>query len=130
MAEIQIIPSGPLFRQGAAPVRDAIKDSIKDAISEGERKVKLQLYGGHGVDTGHYRRSVHGDVQSSLHGRVTDSKVIYGPWLETGKRRGVQTRFKGYAMFRNARQQIEKMLPKIVRKHIDAAVRKMNGSPF
>ena len=122
MAAINIITRGPLFRLGGAPVRQAISDSIEELVGLGEREVKLQLYSGHGVLTGHYRRSIFGDVLSSRHGIVHDSKVVYGPWLELGG-----GRFKGYAMFRNARQKLERVKGDLVKRQVAKAVRRLGG---
>ena len=127
MAAINIITRGPLFRLGAGPVRKAIKDSIEELVGLGEREVKLQLYSGHGVLTGHYRRSIHGDVLSSKHGIVHDSKVVYGPWLEGTSSRNKTTRFKGYAMFRLARQKLQRIKGGVVKRQVAKAVRRLGG---
>src|SRR3954447_912367 len=39
--------------------------------------------------------------------RVTDSGVVYGPWLEGVSSRNSATRFKGYATFRKVSQALE-----------------------
>lgn len=41
---------------------------------------------------------------------VHDRGVIYGPWLEGVSRRNQATRFKGYAMFRRAKQRVEQLV--------------------
>ena len=114
----------PLFNGQAPPrIRQALQDSVKELISEGERKVKLQLRPGHGLITGHYRRSIHGEMTDSQHGRVHDSGVVYGPWLEGVSSRNETTRFKGYAMFRNTRQDLEKLKLQVLQKHVGRAVK-------
>ena len=121
--DVSVKMLGPFFRLGSVPVVRALSAAVRETVEEGEHRVGLQLYPGHGFITGHYKRSVHGEMTSSLHGRVHDSRVIYGPWLETGRRRGQATRFRGYAQFRNAAQQLERIKKAILRKHIDRAMK-------
>lgn len=45
---------------------------------------------------------------------VHDRDIIYGPWLEGTSRRNTTTRFKGYAAFRNATQQVESQVDELV----------------
>ncbi len=104
-------PTGPLFDKDIRGiVRSELRDLVGELLAEGERTAKLNLYPGHGVITGHYRRSIHGDMTGSMNGIVHDSKVIYGPWLEWGSNTG--GRFKGYHSFRLARQKMESIAEK------------------
>ena len=106
---VEVKLRGPLL-EGRAPaiINSVIQTVVGDVLAEGERDVKLQLRPGHGLVSGHYRRSIHGETGSALHGRIHDSNVVYGPWLEGVSSRNQTTRFKGYAMFRNATQQLER----------------------
>lgn len=124
--DIKATMHGPFFSLGAAPVVKAVSSAVREAVAEGEHRVGLQLYPGHGFKLGHYKRSVHGEMQSSLHGRIHDSRVVYGPWLEGVSSRNQRTRFKGYAMFRNATQQLKRLAPQILKKHIDRAVKDLD----
>jgi hypothetical protein len=117
---------GPFFSTTIPPVIvGALNDAIGDLVTEGEGKVKLQLYPGHGLITGHYRRSIHGEIASSLHGRIHDSKVIYGPWLEGVSSRNQTTRFKGFAMFRNARQQLDRIAAGVLQNRVSKALARL-----
>lgn len=128
MPTVSVSVRGPLLEgKGPGEVEQAVRESIGDMVSEGERKVKLQLYPGHGLITGHYRRSVHGELTNSMHGRIHDSNVVYGPWLEGVGSRNAKTRFKGYAMFRNAKQALEKLKAGIVNNRIAQAVKRLGG---
>ena len=111
--------SGPLFA-GNVPgrIQSAIRDSISELVALGERDVKGQLRPGHGLVTGHYRRSIHGEIVSSMLGRVHDSGVVYGPWLEGVSDKNKAGRFKGYAMFRNATQRLDKKGKGVLQKHV------------
>ncbi len=126
VGSVQVKLRGPVLNGQAPPiVKDALKDAIGDLVVEGERKVKLQLYPGHGQITGHFQRSIHGEMASSLHGIIHDSKVIYGPWLEGVSSRNQTTRFKGYAMFRNARQQLGRIASGVLRSHVSKALQRL-----
>ena len=126
VGSVQVRLRGPVLNGQAPPIiKEALKGAIGDLVGEGERKVKLQLFPGHGLVTGNYRRSVHGEVSSSLHGRIHDSNVVYGPWLEGVSSRNQQTRFKGYAMFRNARQQLDKIAVAVLQNRVSKALQRL-----
>ena len=119
--------SGPIF-SGRAPgrIKSALKDAISEMVAIGERDVKGQLRPGHGLITGHYRRSIHGELKSSVLGIVHDSGVVYGPWLEGVGSRNKTTRFKGYAMFRNMTQRLEAKSGGILGKHVKRLARHLS----
>lgn len=128
MLGISVDYHGPIFQGDAGQkVVKAISDSIHDLMIEGEKKIDANLYAGHGLKTGHYRRSVHGEMTSTLHGRIHDSKVVYGPWLEGVGSRNQRSRFKGYWSFRQAYQHLEKIKDDVVRKWINRLVGDLNG---
>ena len=127
MPEIHVRTSGPIFSALPAQKAEAVlAKTISELVAEGEKRVKLQLYTGHGVRTGFYRRSVHGEVLGSRHGIIHDSRVIYGPWLEGVTPRNRTTRFKGYAMFRNAYQQLDRMAQGVLNKHAGRAAKDLS----
>lgn len=125
--QIKVDFSGPFFRAGlpAEKIDQAFRRATAEMVAEGETDVAMQLYPGHGLVTGHYRRSIHGDVIDSRHGVIHDSRVIYGPWLEGVSSRNQTTRFKGYAMFRNAFQRLQRKAQSIADKHFERAVKEM-----
>lgn len=126
--EFEVKYSGPFFLPGAAgKAQEAVQKTVADLTIEGERQVKLQLTPGHGVESGHYSRSVHGEMTASMHGIITDSNVVYGPWLEGVGSRNRTTRFKGYAMFRKAYQQLEKLAGKILQDRVNELTRRLGG---
>lgn len=128
MLKVNVRVKGPLFDPGApAAVNEALNAIVSDTVAEGERLVKLDLRPGHGLLTGHYARSVHGEVTGSLHGIVHDSRVVYGPWLEGVSNRNRTTRFKGYAMFRRAAQQLQRNIGRIAQTAIDRLTRSLGG---
>ena len=130
MPGVSVITSGPLFRLGGKPIEDAIDKAVIDILARGEELVTLDLYPGHGVITGQYRRGVRGERTRARHGVIHDSKAVQGSWLEGTSSRNKSTRFKGYAMFRRARQQLDRERDGITAKRLGAAVRKLNGGFF
>lgn len=126
VGSMQVKLRGPVLNGQAPPIiKEALKGAIGDLTAEGERKVKLQLFPGHGLVTGNYRRSIHGEVSSSFHGRIHDSSVVYGPWLEGVSSRNQRTRFKGYAMFRNARQQLDRIARAVLQNRVSQALQRL-----
>ena len=145
MPGVTVKLSGPFFRENVPLVIGAaLRAAVGDVVAEGERAVKLQLYPGHGLRKGRYRGSIHGETTSvgagvalaaagvtsgqffaSPHGIIHDSHVIYGPWLEGVSSRNETTRFKGYAMFRNAKQQLERKKRGILEHRIQQALRRL-----
>lgn len=97
--------SGPLFSPNVeGKVKDAVREGIFDVASEITADVQEQLYRGHGWRTGRLRGSIAARQFSDLgfevkSGALTGEPVEYAYWVETGKRRGIQTRFPGYHMF-------------------------------
>jgi hypothetical protein len=97
--------SGPLFSPNVeGKVKDAVREGIFDVAAEITGDVQEQLYAGHGWRTGRLRGSIAARQFSDLgfevkSGALTGEPVEYAYWVETGKRRGIQTRFPGYHMF-------------------------------
>ena len=134
---VTIKVSGPLFKYGGEPIASAIRDSVHELTAEGERLAKdraIEVVYSHGgahpnryKPTGRWLNSIHGDVVGEM-GTLSDSKLVYGPWLEGVSSRNETTRFKGYATFRWVFGKLEDMKAGIVEKHIRRAVEKLNGT--
>ena len=82
--------------------------------------------------TGAYQAAIHKDVKGSF-AQVGDGKVVYGPWLETGRTMGHggqfrRTRFRGYTSFRRTRRKIGKMLREAAKEAAARAVAALGGS--
>lgn len=126
--------SGPFFELKGKPLKDAGAATIQDLLKEGEAKVKAQLYTGHGAKSGDYRSTVtHKFVRSRENatgwGKVFADKSypngIKGKWLEGRTKRNKATRFRGYAMWRKAKQHIAKLGRQMAGKHYARAVRRL-----
>jgi hypothetical protein len=118
---------GPLF-DGRAPfiVDYWLGQASEHLADEGVRIVHQRLHEVLRHPTGHYESRVvkdrsFGDVA------VTDSGVVYGPWLEGTGSRNRTTRFKGYATFRRAAQELEAREPQVIEHDIREMVRGLGG---
>ena len=105
---ITITKTGPLLDANvSSTLKRGIRAGIFDVASEVVGTVQEQLYGGHGWVTGSLRDSIGARQFSDLgyevrSGAITGEPLVYAYWVETGKRRGLQTRFRGYQMFQRA----------------------------
>jgi len=124
-----ITVSGPLFAPNVSGrIKDAVRAGMFDVSAEISTDVQDQLYQGHGWRTGRLRGSIAARQFSDLgfevrSGALTGEPVKYVYWVETGKRRGVQTRFPGYQMFENTwrkwngnRRRIEQIMGSALRR--------------
>ena len=105
MATATITKTGPIFAPNVSQhVKTAVRQGLFDIAVEITGDVQEQLYAGHGWVTGRLRGSIGARQFSDLgyevrSGAITGEPVVYAAWVETGKRRGSQTRFRGYQMF-------------------------------
>ena len=126
---------GPFFSTNIPPVIVGALDlAIGDGTAEGERDIKVMARPApagvfhtaayaeaHGYrQTGNYQDNIHGEMVRSLHGRIHDSNVIYGPWLDRGG-----GRFKGYAMFRKATQQLGRKMRGFLNDRVQQALQRL-----
>lgn len=98
---------GPLFSERRGDIMRAfLFDAQRDVADEGVMLVRdigqRSFRYLHGPPTFKWRDSVH--RSQTFGGFIVRENVIYGPWLEGVSRRNMQTRFKGYSMFRRAAQ--------------------------
>lgn len=96
---------GPIFSEAASEIINRYIDDVLDRMSEvAVDDIQNRLDDVLVAPTGFYRSQIRSD--RATHSRViTDSNVIYGPWLEgVGSRNYPTTRFKGYSTFRYVTQ--------------------------
>lgn len=104
---IEVQYAGPILRGNtqrvtAAMCGDIDKETGELAVSMIQSRLNVVLQ----HPTGYYKSRVMFRSQGDR-GIVTDSGVVYGPWLEGVSKRNSTTRFKGYATFRRVHQAIE-----------------------
>lgn len=130
--------SGPFFSRSGVIMKEAGREWVRDMVREGEAKYKAQLYEGHGVRTGQYRRGVHGIVKDDVHGGIgntgpgsgrTDRETaIIGNWLEGAKNRAAGTRFRGYHGWRKTRMHLTRLTREMGGKVYKRATKRMTGT--
>ena len=55
--------------------------------------------------------------------------VTWGPWLEGTSKRNSSTRFKGYHLFRQTRQALQKAAPDVGQAELDKIMPRLGGTP-
>ena len=126
MVSVSVTARGPLFDGRAAQAASDLAEAIKDEIAEEGAATVLDFLGDSLQNpTGYYESQITTNLRSNEHAIVTDQGVVYGPWLEGVSSRNDTTRFKGYASFRRATQQVQQEVPAIVRRIVDRYVRRM-----
>lgn len=104
MADVEL--SGPIFDARAQRVVDAMLDDAAQAVAErAQNDVRETIQSKAVRRTGNYERHVQID-RAGNDRQVNDGGIVYGPWLEGVSRRNHSTRFRGYAQFRRATQQL------------------------
>lgn len=125
-ARISVSKSGPVFDGRAALAVDAYGEDVTDTIAkQGVNDVRNALHGVLRNPTGNYSRHIVTERQSNDNA-VTDSGIIYGPWLEGVGSRNSTTRFKGYFTFRRVTQQLDGKAGHMAEMVLNKYVRRMN----
>lgn len=103
----EVILSGPLF-DGRAPATAARYVASLQVVLADEAQNRIHARLGEVLQhpTGYYESQIHAE-QATTDRVVTDTPVIYGPWLEGTGSRNQTTRFKGYGTFRKVTQKLD-----------------------
>lgn len=110
-----ITVSGPLFNAGTTRrvVDGFLDEATREVANQGLANVQLLLDRSIRNPTPYYETQI--VVQRMADSRVVhDRGIVYGPWLEGTGSRNRTTRFKGYASFRRATQQLQLQAPGLV----------------
>lgn len=116
--------SGPLFNGEAQKVIEAYQTEAESYLGDYVvNQIQSELGSVLKNPTGYYKSKVVTNLQANDIS-VTDSGVVYGPWLEGVGARNKSTRFKGYSTFRRVTQRInaqageiaERVLPKYLKR--------------
>jgi hypothetical protein len=92
--------SGPLFDGHAEAAMDNyVVHAQGDVAQTGINRVRAKLPTVLKRDTGRYESMPHTEKQQDDL-ILTDTPIVYGPWLEGTGSRNSKTRFKGYRTFR------------------------------
>lgn len=104
-----LIASGPLMDGTADGVLDELRDTIAKRGAEwAKEQLELVPMDKTGRAHGAFQENLH-VVQRSAGYAVPApmiSGVVWGPWLEGSSKRNTSTRFKGYHLFRDVREEL------------------------
>lgn len=119
--------TGPLADGSAPQIVHTWLDGVKqDIAGEGVRMLRAVKMDKTGRATGHYQAELQATTVSyndvKLH-----SAAIYGPWLEGVSERNRSTRFKGYHLWRQTAQELDRLAPQIAEKRMPELVRELGG---
>jgi hypothetical protein len=119
--------SGPLFDGRALRELDKFTIAASAAIAKnGALLVHKNLSQSLRAPTGFYQSNV--VVERREEGdMVTDRGVVYGPWLEGVGSKNQSTRFKGYASFRRAQQELQGRVATIAQLEVYPFLGRMNA---
>ena len=77
--------------------------------------------------TGYYESRIKKERQTGDNWFITDSGVVYGPWLEGTGSRNLISRFKGYRTFQITRRELDQKKVQVAQPAVDRFVREMNA---
>lgn len=123
---VDVDVSGPLFDGRAqAAVADVLAATVWELAKEGRGMLGVRFVRDFQEPTGYYESRVEAQKVTRELSRIHDNGVVYGPWLEgTGSRNFPVTRFKGYGIFREVTQELQRKAPevceRILARHIGA----------
>ena len=126
METVTVTKHGPLFSgQASAAVTAFLNEATTSVADEGVNMVHAQLGSVLRHPTGYYESRIVTD-RATDGSTVTDSGVIYGPWLEGVSSRNQSTRFKGYATFRRITQKLQDKAGPIANETLRRFISRMN----
>jgi hypothetical protein len=124
---VQITTSGPIFDGTADRVIGVFLEVASQSVAkEGVNRIQARLGQVLKHPTGHYRSQITTDTRES-NSIITDSGVVYGPWLEGVGSRNQSTKFKGYSTFRKVCQELNNDVESIIQKDVDRLVERLNS---
>lgn len=120
---VDVAQSGPFLDGDPGRVfADAIGQAVKDAGEYGVHALQQQLDAVLVNPTGFYRSQVTYALREDSVAQVTDGGVVYGPWLAGTSSRNERSRFKGYAHWRRAMQDVDDHAVDVVERRVAEAV--------
>ena len=138
---VHVTKRGPLFSPTAPhEIKIVGRKVVQELVELGERRITTLArprpagvflsiqQAGKQASKGHYRRSVQGEARE-MRGEISlgNPTLVYGPWIEGTSSRNKTTRFKGYRIFRTTSQWLQKQVKKVLKSHMDKAMRRLGG---
>lgn len=100
--------TGPVFTGAAQAAAHLFIFKLQERIGkEGVNRIHDRLHEVLKHPTGYYESKIHTERQSNDL-VITDTPVIYGPWLEGVGSRNQSTKFKGYSTFRMVAKKLQR----------------------
>jgi len=127
MAEYKttVVKSGPFFDGRArAAIRDFEKAAREDVADQGRQDMRAATTVFR-HPTGYYKSRIQ-TRDSGSRDLVTDSGVVYGPWLEGTSSRNQSSRFKGYKIWRLTTQRLRIKVNRIAKNTLNRYIGRMN----
>ncbi len=125
--EIQVDNSGPLFDARAEAATERFRhDVVDDVAMQAMADVHQNLDASIRNPTPYYETQILTE-RAGYDRIVHDRDVIYGPWLEGVGSKNRTTRFKGYASFRRAKQEVEAKVPTLVEPSLQRYIKALGG---
>lgn len=119
--------TGPIFSPNVeSQTKEEIRAIERELAKEGIGMVREQLHPGHGYVSGDFRRSITAS-RKTLNTTIYPRLWVIGLWLEGVGSRNDTTRFKGYAIFRKAREVLARESDDIAQRGVAKLVKKLNG---
>lgn len=124
MIDVQVTTHGGVFTS-PGPIVDRSEQDMLEAVGEETvRMVQARLDVVLRNPSGNYRSRIQYEGKQNM-GEVTDSRVVYGPWLEGVDSRNRTTRFRGYSTFRLVGQQIDSKATAFLRPQAELLARRL-----
>lgn len=127
--DLGVVVDGPLADGSAKDILHEWLDESKQKIAEyAVRQLDAVHMDKTGRATGHYQS----EIRSALltyHDVLIHDPVIYGPWLEGTSERNRSTRFKGYHLWRRARDVTQREAGNIAQDLLPPYLDRIGGRP-
>lgn len=125
--KLKVSVGGPLADGTAhGAVHEWIDASKKAIADDAESRLRAVHMDRSGRSTGYYAENYRTTVLS-YNDILIDNPVVYGPWLEGTSSRNESTRFKGYHLWRKARQATAQRANAIAEEKLPAYMDRIGG---
>lgn len=123
---VDITTRGAMFTAAARPIVDRNVDMAAGTLAdEAAERIRNRLRSVLKNPTGRYESSIRTRRDGAV-AEVTDSGIIYGPWLEGVSSRNTRSRFKGYATFRRVEDSMRVDAAQVVKRDADRLARELS----
>lgn len=123
---VSVVLTGPLLDGSLdGMVDDMLAEMVATTAAQGYADVMLGLNQHIQYPTPYYETQIN-IARDGVALVVNDRDIVYGPWLEGTSSRNRSTRFKGYASFRRAADNLRRKLPTLLGPIAERWAQRMN----